>query len=149
MALLQLIVYSAATGRVRRVIDPEGEALHPSHLKLAPREASLLYTKVGGGNDHLHAWQVAVARHCGKRPKTVHPVTEAHYAAAGLTPAVVADRYVVIDAGGKIVGVVAADPACGDSIAGHTLVAHDSADERWTYTGGVFTAPVVKTKTPA
>jgi hypothetical protein len=123
--VIQVIVYSVATGRVRRVIDPQGAledvALLVKHANVGPGEAGLVYIKQGAGLDQRQSWQAAVTAH------------------TGLTPA--DDRYCLIDASNRIVSVTLGDPACGDGYAGCTLVAHSAADPGWTYSEGVFTPP--------
>lgn len=120
---VQLIVYSVATGRVRRVVGPQ--KIVPSVIQflaqanLRAGEAAMVYTKTG--NDNVNAWQAAVNAKTGKTPS--------------------GDRYCVIDAGNNIIGVVIADPACGDGVPNCTLVAHPIAGPNagWTYLAGVFT----------
>lgn len=128
---VQVIVYSRATGRVRRVIDPEIAVVNALALlaqaKAGPGEAAAVYTKRGldaQGNslDQLPQWQAAITQ-----------LTQ-------LTPA--NDRYCVIDAQNKILAAIFADPLCGDSIAQCTLVAHPTAGPGWTYDGQTFIAPV-------
>lgn len=120
---VQLIVYSAATGRVRRVLDPQKVVANViqflAQANLGVGEAAMVYTKTGA--DNVTAWQAAANAH------------------TGLTPT--ADRYCVIDAGNNIVGTVIADPACGDGYPNCTLVAHPIAGPGagWTYSAGVFT----------
>jgi len=123
---IQAIVYSAATGRVRRVIDPNAAVPNVitflAQAKARPGEAVMAYTKQGGGADTLAAWQAAVTTLTGKTPTN--------------------DRYCVIDANNNIVGVVNADPLCGDAVPNCTLVAHATADQTWTFTPpNIFTAP--------
>jgi hypothetical protein len=120
---VQLIVYSAATGRVRRVLDPQkivpNVVAFLTQANLRAGEAAMVYTKTGA--DHVNAWQAAVTALTGKTPS--------------------GDRYCVIDAGNNIVGVVVADPACGDGFPNCTLAAHPAAapGAGWTYAAGVFT----------
>ena len=120
---VQLITYSVATGRVRRVLDPQVNVPNViaflAQAKLSAGEAAMVYSKTGA--DDLNAWQAAANAH------------------TGLTPS--GDRYCIIDAGNNIVGVVIADPACGDGIPGCTLVAHAIAGPGagWTYSAGTFT----------
>lgn len=113
---IQIIVYSKATGRVRRVLDPEGASddveLLISCVGVVEGEAALVYNKLGEGNDHVHSWQHCVTQHCG------------------LTP--IDDRYVAVDSSGKVQHILhSADPRCGDKIEGHTLIQHNNADTRW------------------
>lgn len=124
---VQAIVYSAATGRVRRVIDPNAAVPNAlafiAQAKAGAGEAVLVYTKQGNGLDTLIAWQTAVTAHTGLTPST--------------------DWYCAVDAQNVIVQALVGDPLCGDAIAGATLVqAPWGADTSWTYAAGVFTAPV-------
>lgn len=120
---IQLIVYSVATGRVRRVLDPQKVVPNVvqflAQANLRAGEAAMVYTKTGANN--ISAWQAAVNAQTGKTPS--------------------GDRYCVIDAGNNIVGVVIADPTCGDGYPSCTLVAHPTAcpGAGWTYAAGVFT----------
>lgn len=130
--MIQVIVYSVATGRVRRVVDPEVNVPNVlaflNQVHIAPGEARLLYNKVGGGADTLPAWQAAVNAHTGLSPDTAQ-----------------ADWYVGVDANNAIQSWCIADPACGDSLPGLTLVkAPWGADNRWTYDGTTFAAPVMQ-----
>ena len=156
---VQAIVYSKATGRVRRVIDtgaPVADvASFLADVQVAPGEAVMAMTKrastpqrfAGRGNNTLHDWQAVVSMATKLCPAPMHPDVHAHVTASAaarslaLTPT--QDRYCIIDAVGNIVGAVIADPSCGDSGehfgAGFQLVAHQTADERWTYANGVFT----------
>ena len=142
--VVQAVVYSNATGRVRRVVDPA--PADPASACQSAGEAVLLMRKRLGRPNTLLDWQVLASRAAGKRPIPLHPTVDAHVTAtAGVPLADAQDRYCVIDARGNIVGVVIADPACGDLGEHHgvgcTLVAHPTADERWSYAAGVFTAP--------
>lgn len=120
---VQLIVYSVATGRVRRVVDPQAAVPNViqflAQAKLGPGEAAMVYTKTG--TDNVIAWQAAVNAKTGKTPT--------------------GDRYCVIDAGNNILGSLIADPACGDSVPGCTLAAHATAGPGagWTFAAGTFT----------
>ena len=142
--VLQAVVYSKATGRVRRVVDPA--PADPASACQSAGEAVLLMRKRLGRPNTLLDWQVLASRAAGKRPVPIHPTVDAHVTATArvvLTDA--PDRYCVIDVHDNIVGVVIADPACGDAGehfgVGCTLVPHATADERWSYAAGVFTAP--------
>lgn len=123
--MIQAIVYSIATGRVRRVVDPQANVPNViaflAQAKAGAGEAVLVYTKQGNGLDNLLSWQAAVTAH------------------TGITPA--NDRYCVIDANSNIVSAIIADPACGDGYSGYTLVANAAADSSWTYANGTFTPP--------
>jgi len=122
--VIQAIIYSVATGRVRRVIDPQANV--PNVIQFLARaggllgEAVLVYTKIG--QDDLNAWQAAVNAHTGRIPAN--------------------DRYCIIDQTNAIVGAVIADPSCGDGYPNCILVAHPTADSRWTFTPpNTFVAP--------
>ena len=123
---IQIIVYSIATGRVRRVVDPQEDV--PSaiaflaQVRITTGEACIVYNKQGNGLDTLLAWQAAVT------------------AVTGITPA--ADRYVVVDTSGNIIAAILADVACGDSLSGYTLVQSDTMNIGGTYIGGLYTPPV-------
>jgi hypothetical protein len=121
----QIIVYSTATGRVRRVVDPQKIVTNViafvAQAGAQAGESTLVYNNTGTGN--LSAWQAAV------NAKTLKTPT--------------GDRYCIIDAGNNIVGVCFADPLCGDAVPGCTLVQHDTAGPGWTYSGTTFTPPLV------
>jgi hypothetical protein len=158
---VQAIVYSAATGRVRWVHDPERDVADPQAYlaSIAPRagEAVTLITKRAAspqrnptrGNNTLHDWQAVASIASKRRPVPMHPDVDAHViasaASAGVVLEDVVDRYCVIDAAGNILRAIHVDPACGDSVQGCILVAHASANSDWTYdpVTGVFTAPPV------
>lgn len=121
--MIQLIVYSAATGRVRRVIDPQVNVPNViaflAQAKAMTGEAVLVYTKQGNGQDTLPAWQAAVTAH------------------TNLTPA--NDQYCIVDSTNKVIGVVLADPACADAVPNCSLIQNNTAGPGWTYVDGVFT----------
>ncbi len=125
-----VVIYSLATGRVRRwlVPDEDGHLLHGA-IK-------------GEGVMHVPA------RYSGNILTLQSYVTTR----TGLTPA--HDRYVIIDRRTTtIVGALIADPACGDAVPGCDLVQHDMADGSWTvawtHDGAAFTAPPMPTYTQA
>lgn len=129
--MIQVIIYSLATGRVRRVIDPQ--VVVPNVVAFLAQagavagEGTLAYTKVGNGQDTLNAWQAAVNAHTGKDPVAAQ-----------------ADWYVGVDGQNVIRDWIIADAACGDSLPGLTLVSAPwGADSRWTYDGATFTPPPV------
>ena len=150
-----------ATGRVRRVVDPGAPVSDVAALlasvQVATGEAVMAMNKravtplrvATRGNNTLYDWQAVVSMATKLCPAPMHPDVHAHVTASAaarslaLTPT--QDRYCIIDAVGNIVGAVIADPSCGDSGehfgAGFQLIAHQSADERWTYANGVFTPP--------
>jgi len=113
---VQLIIYSKATGRVRRVIDPNAAVANAIQFiaqgKAGPNEGTLLYTKQV--TNDLNAWQAAVTAATSKVPAS--------------------DRYCIIDANNNIVGAILADPLCGDAVPNCTLVQHDIADQTWVFT---------------
>lgn len=133
--MIQIIVYSLATGRVRRVIDPQENV--PSALAFLEQcgivsgEGRIVYNKLGGGQDTLAAWQAAVNNVTGKNPDSAQ-----------------SDWYCVIDANNNIATSIIADPTCGDGYTGYTLVnAPWGANPAWTYTPpSTFTPPVIPTK---
>jgi hypothetical protein len=120
---VQLIIYSIATGRARRIVDPQINVPNViqflAQAALCAGEAAMIYAKTG--SDNVSAWQTAVNVKTSKTPS--------------------GDRYCIIDAGNNIIGVVVADPACGDSVPGCTLVAHATAGPSagWTFSAGIFT----------
>lgn len=125
---VQAIIYSTATGRVRRVVDPQGNVANVlqflASVGAQAGEKAILYTKQGNGQDMVMAWQAAAT------------------ANSSLTPA--NDRFCVIDAGNNIIGVFVGDLSCNDGAAypNCTFVAHPTADPRWTFASpGTFTPP--------
>ncbi len=150
---IQAIVYSKATGRVRRVLDPNATVGNViaflAQAKAGVGEGVMAYTKKGldgQGNslDNLFSWQSAVSVATGLIPTPLHPdVLSAVVQAAPAAVTASLDRYCVIDAQNNILMAVYADPACGDGYAGCTLVPHLTADSSWTYDGVTFTPPAV------
>ena len=135
---IQAIVYSVATGRVRRVLDPKASV--PNVLAFLAQagagtgEAVLVYTKQGSGADTAIAWQAAVNAHTG-------------LSVAFPANSTAIDWYCGIDGSNLIKWWGLADPACGDSVPGLTFIAAPfGADSRWTYNGAAFTAPIVVNK---
>lgn len=122
-----IVVYSIATGRVRRwyASNRDNEI---KGVDIADGEAVLHVDAERGLT--LPILQDRVTQASGKRPQS--------------------DRYVLIDPDGKIVSSLVADPTCGDKAEhfglGYALVQHDTADERWSYSHATrtFTAPPVK-----
>jgi hypothetical protein len=102
--MIQAIIYSAATGRVRRVVDPRSDALTVQD-HIGRGEAHLIYTKLGAGQDTRDAWQAAVNAHTGLSPDVTRD-----------------DWYVYVDAEGAIQSCGTGDPLCGDGYAGLTMV---------------------------
>ena len=133
---IQAIVYSIATGRVRRVVDPQANVPNViaflAQAKASAGEAVLVYNKQGNGADTLPAWQAAVNAHTG-------------LSVAFPPNSTATDWYCGIDGSNLIKWWGLADPACGDSVAGLTLVAAPfGVDSLWTYNGTTFTAPIPK-----
>lgn len=126
---VQAIVYSTATGRVRRVVDPQVNVPNViaflQGIPIGPGEARLLYNKVGNGADNVFAWQAAVNVVTLLAPEN--------------------DRFCAIDANNQIVGFFLGDLACGDGpnlFPNCTFVPHPSADPTWTFTPpNTFTVP--------
>jgi len=116
-----VVVYSAATGRVRRWLasDTDGEI---AKVALSAGEAFIQVGKKKGLD--LPQLQDAVDAITGKTPAN--------------------DRYVVIKAG-AIVNAIIADPSCGDAIQGSELIAHETADGRWAFDSltRTFTPPIL------
>lgn len=129
--MVQVVIYSVATGRVRRVIDPQKSVPNVQAFLASagagPGEAALAYTKQGGGADTLSAWQAAVDNRPGNALGIVVSDT---------------DWYCGVDASNAIKWWGVCDPLCHDAIPGLTLVnAPWGADSRWTYNGVSFIAP--------
>jgi hypothetical protein len=157
MALVQAIVYSEATGRVRRVLDP-GRHIRPARFAellatVRPQlgERALIYAKQLGGADTLHAWQREASLACGRLPDPVHPVTlavvEEAAAARGIALRRVKDRYVAVDPAGRVRAVHYADPLI-DHVAGCRLLQHDRADESWMLLRGQLLPIAIAAITP-
>ena len=131
---IQVIVYSKATGRVRRVADPGVSVSNVlaflNQVTIHAGEARLVYNKLGGGGDDANAWQAAVNKVTGKS------VT------FGIDAG---DTYADVDAGNNILSVHFADPACGDvgPSGGALVLAPASCSTNWTYDGTTFTPPVL------
>lgn len=128
--MIQVIVYSTATGRVRRVIDPQVNVPNVvaflAQAGAVTGESTLVYNKVGGGNDNLLAWQAAVNTHTGLAPDTNKN-----------------DWLVGVDGTNAIKWWGVGDPAI-DSVPGLTMLAAPwGADATWTYNGTTFTAPPI------
>jgi hypothetical protein len=132
---VQIIVYSLATGRVRRVEDPQANVpnvvAYLAQVPIVSGEARIIYNKQGNGADTAIAWQLAVNAVTGK--SLTFPVD-----------ATAPDWYCGIDQNGLIQWWGVADPACGDQVGGLTLInAPYPADGTYSYLAGVFTAPVI------
>jgi hypothetical protein len=129
--MLQIVIYSAATGRVRRVIRP-----NPLPQDLANYMAKSI---VAGEAAYIDNQADSPA------PPVLDPLQDRTNAITGKVPA--GDRYVLVNAGNQIVGVRTLDPACGDIVPGARLIAHDTADDRWTVDaqGNLVAPPVIIT----
>jgi hypothetical protein len=128
---IQAIIYSVATGRVRRVVDPQANVpdviafLNSAGAGLG--EAVLVYTKTGNGQDTLIAWQAAVNAHTGLNPDTTQT-----------------DWLAIIDTNNLIVGCLIGDLSCADSSPLGTLIpAPWGCNPAWSYNGITFTPPVI------
>lgn len=149
---IQVIVYSTATGRVRRAQDPQlampNVISYLAQVPIVTGEARLIYNKQGSGADTLQAWQLAVSNHTGLIPSPLHPVIDAYVRAnATTTLTTVTDWYCVIDANNNILQGMICDPAVDKAPANCTLVAcAQFADPTWTYNGATFTPPTATVK---
>lgn len=134
---VQVIVYSVATGRVRRVADPQivvsNVVAHLNQVTITAGEARLVYSKSTTGPNDIFAWQAAVNAHTGK---TVSVGVDS------------GDTYCVVDAAGKIVHIGFMDPACGDGYPGCTLAQSTTMQIGGTYIGGVYTPPLALSISP-
>lgn len=130
---IQIIVYSRATGRVRRVIDPGDAPVADveTHANLHPGEAIVVYRKrgkgrKGRGKDTLRAWQAMASKVSGKTPHPLHPqVARAVKWVAPTAAQQPSDVHHIVDGSGQVVGSVHVCFGCGDSaehFPGHRLV---------------------------
>lgn len=117
----QAVIYSRATGRVRRVVSTDNPP--PQFLNACGVLAGEAALQFDGSGD-LNTWQAAVTQ------------------TTLLVPA--NDRYCVIDPQNKILSAIIGDILCGDSVLGCRLVPHPSAGPDWTYDGVNFLPPVLK-----
>lgn len=137
---IQFIIYSKATGRVRRVFvespPPADPIAYAASVRIADGEAIITYgltdqeKLLKGAEESAVDWQGIVT------------------AATGLAPT--NDRYVAIDKAGNIIKSLLADPSCGDAIEGCQLIQHNDADDKWTYDVATATlvAPIYEVKQP-
>lgn len=116
------VVIGAVSRQVRRVVIADDDS-HYGKIVLLPGE-TLVHLPLPSVSD-LHADALA-------------PVIAAHTGVAA--PATHSTRCAVIDGAGKVVDVIAADPAI-DTMAGRQIVQTDVAGPGWTFIGGVFAAP--------
>jgi hypothetical protein len=115
-----IVVYSIATGRVRRVyISNRDDEIKRSDAR--PGEAFI----------HVDTANAKVARNLEGLQALVN-------AATGKVPA--SDRYVLVQ-DGKVIGAIIADPTCGDSLPRVQLIQHDTADEGWSFDGTKLVPP--------
>jgi hypothetical protein len=126
---IQAIIYSKATGRVRRVFDPQANVPNViaflSQAGALSGEGVIAYTKQG--NDTILAWQAAV-----------NAVTHLDPDAAQ------ADWLAIVDAQNVIQGALIGDLLCGDQSPSGTLIpAPWGCSVGWTYNGSVFSPPVI------
>lgn len=98
------VVYSAATGRIRRIVIPSGGAVHAGETVLAVSDAQ--YNAIAD----LNTLQTLVNTTTSKTPS--------------------GDRYVSVDESKNVLGVYIADPACGDvaPLPSASLVVHATAN---------------------
>lgn len=125
------VVYSQTTGRIRAIYIPDTDAQLQS-IRPRPGEALQLFTQAEYAA--LPALQDALIKITGVTPSN--------------------DRYAVVDtsipkqqadATGNVDSVIIADPLCGDSIPGKTLIADRLAGVGWKWaadTGFSDTRPV-------
>jgi hypothetical protein len=117
---LQAVIYSLATGRVRRWISTDAYPDAGAIMRIAghvPGEGVLVVPGVAD----LHALQAAVNAVTGKVPG--------------------GDRHVMVDAHGNVTTVVHADPALDPPHPGHTMHQHEHAGPGWTLTDTGFVPP--------
>lgn len=114
------IIYSKATGRVRRVIvenpPPIDPVAYANKLKLTSGEALITYglkDEEKQLKDTAIDWQAIVSAETGSIPTN--------------------DRYAIVNQDGEVVGSLHADLACGDAVNDCALVPHDKADDKWIY----------------
>lgn len=133
---IQVIVYSKTSGRVIGVVDPtpivppNAIAYLSSVGPLASYEAKIVYNKKGGNQDTLESWQTAVNAVTGLNVQVGVPNS---------------DRFCIIDSNNNIVGVTYAAPeyAATNPFGGYGMIAHNTADQTWTFAPpGTFTPPV-------
>lgn len=127
--MIQIVVYSLATGRVRWAYDPEVNVPNAlallNQLQVKAGEGKIVYTKKGS-HDDMPAWQAAVNAHTGLAPDVNKT-----------------DWYCVVDGANVIQGAAICDPAIEVPPTGTTFVnAPWGVGPSWTYNGTTFTAPV-------
>ena len=109
------IIYSAATGRVRRIIVPSGNVpTHSGELVVTVTDAQY---QAFAGNNQIQAFVNTLT---GKSPS--------------------GDRYVSVDANNNVLGAFIADPLCGDVApqVGATFTAHATANSGDLLWGGTL-----------
>jgi hypothetical protein len=115
-----IVVYSIATGRVRRI-----------YISNRDDEIKRDDSRTGEAFLHVDSADAKVARGLDGLQGLVNAVT-------GKVPA--SDRYVVVQ-DGNIVGAIIADPACGDALPRSLLIQHDTADDTWMFDGEKLVPP--------
>jgi hypothetical protein len=115
-----IVVYSVATGRVRRI-----------YLSNRDDEIKRDDSRTGEAFLHVDSTDAKVARDLDGLQGLVNAQT-------GKVPA--GDRYVVVQ-DGIVKGAIIADPACGDSLPRSQLIQHETADERWSFVDGKLVPP--------
>lgn len=134
---IQVLVYSLATGRVRRAVDPQtivpNAIAYLNQVPIHAGEGRIVYAKKGGGQDDANAWQAAVNAVTGKS------------VVIGIDAG---DTYAEVDGANNILAVHIADPAAGDvGPNGGTLVlAPAGCSMGWTYDGTNFSPPLFTPK---
>jgi len=129
--VIQVIVYSIATGRVRRAVDPTvmvpNAISYMNQVAIVPGEGRLVYNKQGSGLDTLAAWQATVNAHTGLNPEGNQT-----------------DWCCGVDVLFNILRWGRMDPVCDPPTVGETIIpAPWGSDNRWTYDGVTFTPPVL------
>lgn len=109
---MAIIIYSATTGRIRRVIKNSNNE-NQSNSEL------LLVHPALTGELHINAADEL----------SIEDYQNEVIVISGITPA--NDRHAVINSNGDVTGIILACLACNDSIENHTLVAHQKAQINW------------------
>jgi hypothetical protein len=127
--VIQVIVYSVATGFPRRILETGKESMTQAEANalanVQPGEAASIYPKNPPRADGKPA---------NALPHWIDHITQLR----GAPPS--GYRHVELDAEGKVVSVHHADPACGDKPqnGGVKLVPHESAAVGWKLTGDTW-----------
>ena len=117
------VVYSKATGRIRSIVRGE-----------TAEEESNITVKLNSGEAVRTLPIASYGNHVAVQPMLTSMV--------GISP--LNDRYALVDSNGIVQGAIIADPLCGDSVPGFTLIAHPTAEKGWIYNSAtsIFSAPV-------